>query len=195
MLQDVVRREPENVTAWSELITVALGLSKPLTEQRERFDRAVAIDPYNYFAHRAFLNGSCAKWHGSHEIMHDFADTAAAKAPEGSRLGVLVALAHWEHWLSEVTNGRHDYFLSRAVGRDLVQAAERSVLHPDYVRRRNWPADHNPFAGAFALAGQRAHARREFAILDGRATELPWGWLKGGAEAGYLRLYYRVHTT
>ena len=193
VLQDVVRQDPDNVTAWSELVLTARGLSKPLDEQRERFDRAVAIDPYNYVAHRMFLQGACAKWQGSHEIMHDFAHTAAAKAPAGSRLGVLITLAHWENWLSESTQGNHSYFQSTAVGRDLVDAAERSVLHPAYERRRNWPADNNPFAAAFVLAGQRPRARQQFAILDGRGSELPWGWLEDGAEAGYRRMYYRVH--
>lgn len=192
VLQEVVRREPGNVTAWNELILAARGLSLPLEEQRERFDRAVAIDPYNFQAHTIFLQGACAKWQGSHEIMHEFAHTAAAEAPEGSRLGVLVALAHWEHWLSEAMEGRSGYFKSSGVGRDLAAAADRSVLHPAYERRRNWPSDHNPFAGAFALAGQRARARQHFEILDGHGSETPWGWLKGGADAGYRLMYQRA---
>ena len=195
VLQDVVRHDPDNVTAWSQLIIAARGLSKSLAEQRERFDRAVATDPYNYYAHLQFLQGACAKWQGSHEIMHDFASTAAAKAPEGSRLGVLVALAHWEHWLSESIQGNHGYFRSTAVSRGLIDAADRSVLHPAYQRRRNWPADNNPFAGAFALTGQRARARQQFAILDGHGSEFPWGWLEDDATAGYMQMYYRAHAS
>jgi hypothetical protein len=194
VLYDVVRRDSANVTAWGQLIIAGRGLSRPLDEQREHFDRAVAIDPHNFYAHRLFLQGACAKWQGSHEIMHEFAHTAAKKAP-GSRLGVLVAQAHWEHWLSEVLDERHGYFKSTSVGRDLVAAAEQSVLHPAYERRRNWPEDNNPFAAAFALTGQRSRARDQFAVLNGWATEVPWTWLQDGPEGAYRRWYLRVHQT
>jgi hypothetical protein len=195
VLHDVVRRDPGCVSAWNGLIVTARGLSLPLAEHRERFDRAVAIDPYNFDAHRTFLQGACAKWQGSHEIMHEFAHTAAAKAPAGSRLGVLIPLAHLENWLSDSVRGHHSYFRLASVARDLRSAAERSVLHPAYERRRNWPCDNNPFAAAFILAGDRPRARRQFDAVDGKVTELPWAWLEGGAEAGYLRLYFRAHAS
>jgi hypothetical protein len=194
VLLDVVRRDPGNVTAWDELIIACRGLSRPLAEQRKHFDRAVEIDPHNFLAHTLFLQGACAKWQGSHEIMHEFAHRSAAKAP-GSRLGALVPLAHWEHWLSEETPEQLKYFQKPSVRRDLVDAAEQSVLHPAYERRRNWPLDNNPFAPAFVFASEFARARQQFEVLDGWASEVPWGWMKGGPEAAYLRLHHRAYTS
>ena len=194
VLQEVVRRDASTAAAWSALIITATGLSRPLAELRERFDRTVAIDPHNFTAHQRFLQGACAKWQGSDAIMHEFARTAARTAPAGSRLGVLIPLAHCESWLSAETQGRPGYFRSPSVARDLVEAADRSVLHPAYERRRNWAADNNPFAAAFSLAGDWPRARRQFEILGGLGTQTPWAYFTGGPENAYLRMYYRAHT-
>jgi hypothetical protein len=59
----------------------------------------------------------------------------------------------------------------------LYEAAGRSVLHPAFVRRLDWPVPFNTFALAFALAGERQAARHLFRQLGTLATEFPWRYL------------------
>ncbi|MFH8387091.1 hypothetical protein ACH4E7_40305 [Kitasatospora sp. NPDC018058] len=48
-----------------------------------------ARDPHHLRAHEGALQYWCAKWHGSHELMHTFVDAALADAPAGSLLTTL----------------------------------------------------------------------------------------------------------
>ncbi|GAA2359982.1 hypothetical protein [Dactylosporangium salmoneum] len=176
-LQEVVRREPANVTAWTGLITVARGLGLSANEQRRRFDAAVAHDPDNYRAHTAMLQNLCRKWGGSPERMRAFAERAARDAGEGSRLGTLVALAHLEHWLDLGGAPSRDYIRSAAVRESLNDAARESVRHRRYVRRRDWALDANAFAVAFLAAGDDEAAAMQFLAIGELVTEFPWCYL------------------
>jgi hypothetical protein len=175
-LQEVVRRDPANVTAWTGLITVARGQGLSADEQRRRFDAAVAHDPDNYRAHTAMLQSLCRKWGGSPERMHEFAERAARGAGEGSRLGTLVALAHLEHWADLDGASGGDYIRSAAVRESLNDAARESVRHRRYARRRDWALDANAFAVAFLLSGDDEAAMQFLAIGD-LVTEFPWRYL------------------
>jgi hypothetical protein len=61
----------------------------------------------------------------------------------------------------------------------LHEAAGRSVRHPAFARRRDWPLAFNAFAMAFALAGDHRSARPLFRALGNRATTMPWQYLDG----------------
>ncbi|MFG2041300.1 hypothetical protein [Dactylosporangium sp. NPDC048998] len=173
-LQEVVRREPANVTAWTGLITVARGQQLSADEQRRRFDAAVAHDPDNYRAHTAMLQNLCPKWGGSPEGVRAFAERAARDAGEGSRLGTLVALAHLEHWVDLDDAPGRDYIRSAAVRESLNDAARESVRHRRYVRRRDWALDANAFAVAFLVAGDDEAAAMQFLAIGDLVTEFPW---------------------
>jgi hypothetical protein len=185
-LQDVVRREPGDVTAWTGLITVARGLQMDDDEERRRFDGAVAADPTNVRAHLQMLQNVCHKWGGSHERMFAFAAKAAENGGPGSRLGVLVAQAHLEYWL-ELGHEGSRYFSSARVRNALRLAADGSVLHPRYVRGKDFPIDHNPFALAFSLAGDRAAARAHFEVLGDHVAEQPWVYYSREPAAAFAR--------
>jgi hypothetical protein len=177
-LQGVVRREPDNVAGWYQLIIVARGLQLGLDEAGRRFEQVVARSPGHVHAHRVMLQQLCLKWGGSHEAMHAFARDAMLRAPAGSPLGELVATAHLEHWIYLMRDKpMNRYLRSKEVLASLHEAADRSVRHPSYRPRRDWPNTHNMFALVFSLAGDRGAAAEQFKVIGDRATEFPWNYL------------------
>ncbi|MFG2692713.1 hypothetical protein [Kitasatospora sp. NPDC048407] len=182
-LFEVAEREPDWLGPWYFLQVTGRGISVATGVATQRFDAAVRRFPHHPASHRQRLQQLCAKWGGSHEEMHDFARTSMLAAPEGSRLGELVALAHIEHWLS-LDNGEDGrYIRDAAVARSLHEAAERSIWHPGFVRDRAWIGAHNAFAMAFSLSGEHRAAGRVFTELDGRVTRSPWQYLGDPADA------------
>jgi hypothetical protein len=180
-LQGVVRREPDNVTAWCQLVILALGLQLDIDEAMRRFGEVVRRYPGHIGAHRVMLQKLCRKWGGSHEAMHSFAREAMLSAPAGSPLGELVATAHFEHWVDLASDRLVSHYLrSKEVLASLHEAADRSVRHPDYRPRRDWPQVHNVFALVFSLAGDRDAAAEQFRVIGDLATEFPWAYLDAG---------------
>jgi hypothetical protein len=184
-LQDVVRREPDNTAGWYQLLLVARGLELGEDEAKHRFDQIIARHPTHLRAHLQMLQQLCRKWGGSHEKMHAFAREAAAAAPAGSPLGLLIVYAHIEEWLDLGSEGR-GYFKSPEVIASIHAAADRSVRHPDYRPQPGWPTVHNPFAMAFCLAGEHAAAAQQFRVIGDHVTRMPWTYLKGKPGATFL---------
>jgi hypothetical protein len=110
--------------------------------------------------------------------MHAFARESMLAAPEGSPLGELVATAYLEEWL-DIGGDPESVFMTRpAVLRALHEAAARSVHHPAFARRLDWPLTFNTFAMAFALAADPHSARPLFKALGkAGATDFPWRYL------------------
>lgn len=183
-LQDVVRRRPDDTTAWYRLLTVARGLELGRDEARRRFERVVERQPHHAGAHREMLQQLCAKWGGSHELMHAFAEESVAAAPVGNPLGHLVAQAHLEQWVHlGSTSGA--YFRASQVAASVNAAADRSVRHPGYRRGPGWPMVHNPFAMVFSVAGDQAAAAEQFRVIGDLATRMPWGHFTGDPRRTY----------
>ncbi|GAA1073441.1 hypothetical protein [Kitasatospora arboriphila] len=177
LLYAVAEREPTWLAPWYFLQISARGASLGPDVARHRFEAALRRRPDHLGSHRQRLQQLCRKWGGSHEEMHDFARTSMLAAPEGSPLGELVALAHVEHWLDLDSGDDRAYITRQAVRDQLHEAAERSVLHPAYVRGRGWRSAHNTFAMAFSMAGQPATANLLFGELGDTVTEFPWAYL------------------
>lgn len=178
-LLEVAEREPSWHAPWRFLQTSALGASLGPEVATSRFEAAVRRAPGNSASHWVRLQQLSAKWGGSHEEMHEFARSVMLAAPEGSRLGELVAVAHLEHWLALPDGEDRAYLTSPAVVAGLQEAAFRSVLHPAFVPARGWQGAFNTFAMAFSLADQPKTARLLFEALDGFVTESPWHYLSG----------------
>ncbi|MEV7602536.1 hypothetical protein AB0O91_34705 [Kitasatospora sp. NPDC089797] len=178
-LLEVAEREPGWLAPWYFLQISARGASLGPEIATCRFEAAVRRSPGHLGSHQQRLQQLCAKWGGSHDAMHGFARSAMLAAPEGSRLGELVALAHLEHWLDLPDGEDRAYLTSPAVLAELQEAAFRSVLHPAFVPDRGWQGSFNTFAMAFSLADQPKTARLLFDALDGQVTEFPWQYLSG----------------
>jgi hypothetical protein len=194
LLYEVAEAVPEWVAPWYFLQISGRGLQVGPQVAARRFEASVRRCPAHLAAHRQHLQQICRKWGGSHEEMHAFAREAMLAVPPGGTLGELVAVAHLEHWLdlqddsADMEGGRGTEYLRGAdVIVSLYEAAERSVHHPDYPRRRDWTRGFNTFAMAFALAGEREAAADLFRVLDGSVTEFPWMYLDGRDPAAPFR--------
>ncbi|MDG6104145.1 hypothetical protein Daura_12100 [Dactylosporangium aurantiacum] len=176
-LDDATGLDADDPTPWAALVTLGRARQVGLDETRRRFDEAVRRYPWHRDAHTQLLQQLCRKWSGSHELMHEFAESAAAAAPPGSPLGVLVADAHIEHWMDLPEGEDGEYMRSPEVGERLRLAADRSVRHPRYERRPGWAAGDNAFAMAFTLNGDRPAAAERFDALGDRVTRWPWSYM------------------
>jgi hypothetical protein len=183
-LGEAAARAPEDPTPWVYLLTSCFGLQLGLEELRGRFQQAVARHPWHRAAHLQMLNGLCAKWGGSHELMFNFARDAGAQAPPGGPLPVLVAAAHVERWLAMEGEEQTRYFEQPQVLAEISAAADRSVRHPAFRSQPGWPHTRNVFAFCFALGDDFGAARQQFDAIGDLVTRDPWQYLSGSDPAG-----------
>ena len=187
-LTEAANRDPHDPTAWSELIVCAVGMGLGLEETQRRFGEAVARHRWHVGAHGRLFMQLCAKWGGSDELMHRFAEETAVAAPPATGLAVLVAEAHVERWLVINRGGDGREYLRRPETlADLHTAAGRSVRHPAYRRRLGWQRDHNMLALPFWLAGAYDAAAELFDVLGDQVTAWPWSYLGGTPVAAFAR--------
>lgn len=182
-LNEAVERDRDDPTGWALLITTAMGRGLGVNEARRRFAEAIARHRWHVGAHLRLLTQLKAKWGGSHDEMHQFADGTVAGAPPGSPLGMLVVEAHLERWLGLPAGEDVAHLRQPEVRAALHQAADRSVRHPAYQRRPGWPAAYNRFAMAFWVAGEYDAAAGQFDAIGDLITEWPWDCLNDGPRA------------
>ncbi|WP_328459353.1 DUF4034 domain-containing protein [Actinoplanes sp. NBC_00393] len=183
LLRQVIERDPDNVTAWTWLVTSGRGLQIGKAEAQERFDQVLRLHPTHLVAHEQRLQYLCAKWSGSHEAMFEFARSTAAAAGPNSLLHELVAVAHLERWSYKRSEEDNAYITSEEVGAELLAAAENSIFHPDYVHAGpGWAPRVATFALVLELADQFDAAWHAFALLDGQVTEWPWQYIGDPVE-------------
>ncbi|WP_411079651.1 hypothetical protein [Streptomyces sp. cmx-18-6] len=171
--------EPDWVTPWRRLLTSGRGLSLGEDVNRVRFDAALRRDPLDLEVHIDWLSQLQPRWSGEPGQALAFARDAFARAPQGHRLGCVIAYAHIEEW---VESDDEDCLVSADIQAELRGAADHSILHPAHVRRPGWQHDFNAFAMALSLAGEQHTVRRVFHALDGAYTSWPWTYLADPEE-------------
>ncbi|MBT3151329.1 hypothetical protein HTV45_10620 [Streptomyces sp. CHD11] len=170
-LFEAAELEPEWVTPWRQLLTSGRGMSLGRAVNETRLDAALRRDPLNLSSHLEWVSQLQPRWGGEPGQALAYARAAFAGAPDGHPLGCAVAMAHIEDWV-ESDDG--DCLETDEIRAELRAAADRSILHPAYVRRPGWQHDFNMFAMALSLAGERHTVRRVFMTLDGAYTKWPW---------------------
>ncbi|MFJ1606911.1 hypothetical protein ACIOHS_26605 [Streptomyces sp. NPDC088253] len=177
--------DPSHDAAWAARLNTARGLQLGQNEARRRYDRLAAYHPHHFTGQARLLQQLCPKWSGSWEAAHGFARECLLNSPEGSLNGGLVAEAHLEHWIALPSAGseRTDYLRQAHVHAELVEAAERSVLHPYYRPAYGWVTIQGVFAALFSLIGDTARAAAHFRALGNLASEYPWSYLGKPADA------------
>ncbi|MGA5300445.1 DUF4034 domain-containing protein [Nucisporomicrobium flavum] len=182
-LDEVIARDPEDVTARTWLVTSARGRQLDADEAQARFDEVVKRHPHHVVAHEQRLQYLCAKWFGSDAEMFAFAREATAAAPDGSLLPELLVIAHIEKWLSLSRGEDDEYITAEPVRADMLAAAEKSVFHPAFTPAYGWIPRANVFAMGLHLAGEKAAAARVFDLLGDRVGGWIWNYLGDPATA------------
>lgn len=182
-LDEVVARDPDDVTAWTWLVTSSRGRQVDQAEAAARFAEVVKRHPAHVVAHEQRLQYLCAKWFGSHERMFAFAREATAAAPPGSLVPEVLAVAHLEMWLSLPRGEDDQYMRSAPVRADLLSAVERSLFHPAFVPDVGWVTRANSFAMGLEKAGEFAAAARVFDLIGDRVTDWPWSYCGNAVKA------------
>jgi hypothetical protein len=180
---------PLDPAPWASLLTVARLYGKGVRgpELQRWWDGLRRRDPHHVEGHTQLLRYFSARWHGTHGRMYGFARDAAAVAPEGSPLPVLVQIArveeyryviesaaahgadppceagqHWHHELA-VTEARRTY--ERWLG-----GRGGGPLLPEEAGELNY------LTHALCLAGLDDAAADAFALLGRRAVRVPWSY-------------------
>ncbi|MEV7321268.1 hypothetical protein [Streptomyces sp. NPDC093970] len=170
-LLEAAELRPDWVTPWRRLLTSGRGISVGRAVNETRLDAALRRDPLDLETHVEWVSYLQPRWNGEPDEALSFAREAFAEAPEGHRLGCVLAVAHIENW---VESDRQNCLVTPEIQDELLEAAERSVLHPDYERRPGWQQDFNVFAMALSLASERIALPYVFRELNGARTEWPW---------------------
>ncbi|MEE1752958.1 hypothetical protein [Streptomyces sp. SP18CS02] len=170
-LLEAAELRPDWVTPWCRLLTSGRGMSLGPAVNETRLDAALRRDPSDLETHLEWVSQLQPRWGGEPGQALAFARDALARAPQGDRLGCVIAMAHIEDW---VESDRGDCLVTPAIQAELRDAADHSILHAAYARRPGWQQDFNMFAMALSLAGERHTVRRVFKALDGAYTSWPW---------------------
>jgi hypothetical protein len=187
-LLEAAELRPDWVTPWRRLLTSGRGMSLGRAVNETRLDAALRRDPLDLATHIEWVSQLQPRWSGEPGESLVFAREAFARAPQGHRLGCVIAMAHIEEW---VESDREDCLETPEIQAELREAAEHSILSAAYVRRLGWQDDFNIFAMALSLAGDRHTARRVFQALDGAYTSWPWVYF-GNPEKAFARHHRRA---
>ncbi|GAA2567734.1 hypothetical protein GCM10010435_46860 [Winogradskya consettensis] len=175
-LDEVIDRDPADVTARTWLVTTSRGRQIDADEARARFDAVAARHPFHVVAHEQRLQYLCKKWFGSHEEMFAFAREATAAAPAASLIPELIFIAHIEMWLTLPGGEDAEYIGTEEVAAELHAAAEKSIFHPDLEFTHGWIPRANAFAMGFDLAGESEAAARVFDLLGDNVGGWIWAY-------------------
>ncbi|MEV7725679.1 hypothetical protein AB0P15_13190 [Streptomyces sp. NPDC087917] len=155
-----------------------------------------ARDPFHREGHHQALRYLSARWHGSPGEAYNFAWDAAVYAPPGCPLAVLPQVARAEHYRHlQETEGRGSIGLSTHWSGDRARWDLREALGKWIGGRTGESAqdvaDLNHLAHGLVHAGMEDAAGPVFALLDNRATILPWAY-SGDPETLFRRWRDRV---
>ncbi|MFE5813830.1 hypothetical protein ACFQ6S_10555 [Streptomyces sp. NPDC056479] len=173
-LLEAAELRPDWITPWRRLLTSGRGMSLGSAVNETRLAAALRRDPLDLESRIEWVSQLQPRWGGEPGQALTFAREAFAGAPEGHRLGCVIAMAHIEEW---VESDRKDHLDTPRTQEELRDAARRSILHPAYDRRPGWQADFNMFAMALALSSESIVAPRVFHELDGAYTSWPWEYM------------------
>lgn len=188
ILMELTAADPADAVAWSLRLTVACGLELGQSEARRRYDRLSRYAPHCYTAQTRLAQQLCPKWGGSIEALHAFGRECLESAPPGSLSPTIAAEAHLEHYFGLEGTEQRRYLHNVAVEKEIVAAAEKSVLHRHFTGGYHWPRAHGVYALLFATMGQHERAAVHFTALGEARSEYPWESASGKPDALFRTL-------
>lgn len=151
-------------------LSVARGLAYSQPEFEKLWLKILDRAPTHMGAHLAALHYWCEKWHGSRELAYAFAESAAARAPQGSLLAAMPLFAVFEH-LPEVN------LVSGFYQSEVVTKAIHGALFAVHAARPDDPmlAHVRHLLVWFLVRSERwAEAMSQLVHVDGHVGALPW---------------------
>ncbi|QFZ20103.1 hypothetical protein [Saccharothrix syringae] len=154
---------PDDPTPWTTLAMLARGLSYDHQRFGLLWDELLARDPHHRSGHVQALQYWCRKWHGSDELMWDFA-TRAAASPALAALPLQAALETADKtpqiWRSPLVRDPLETLLARLEGEGAATRALRS--------------DRGLAITALVFAERYDEALAQFRVLGPHADGEPW---------------------
>ncbi|MFC8721648.1 hypothetical protein [Kitasatospora sp. NPDC057198] len=155
---------------------IAMGLGWENSRYAALWSELTARDPLHFGGHMRALQYWCAKWHGSHELMHAFADAAVAGAPVGSLLTV-VKLDAWQEQFRGVEDRQAAYGAPEVLASVEAAEADLAAAEADPATAEAMSYRILGLRGRLAYfhtrAGRGAEAMRHFRAL-GPQVSAPW---------------------
>ncbi|OIJ65121.1 hypothetical protein [Streptomyces mangrovisoli] len=151
-------------------LSVARGLGYAQPEFEKLWLKILDRAPHHMGAHLAALHYWCEKWHGSRALAYEFAEAAAARAPQGSLLAAMPLFAVFEH-LPEVNLVRGFY------QSEVVTKAMHGALFAVHSARPDDPmlAHVRHLLVFFLVRAERwSEAMDQLIHVDGHVGALPW---------------------
>ncbi|MFJ3926576.1 DUF4034 domain-containing protein [Streptomyces sp. NPDC090022] len=179
--QQAADRAPHDPGPWVAMIMASRAMSYSHSQFRDLWQNLTARAPHHVAAHWQALQYWCAKWHGSDELMFDFAVRAVTQAPSGSLLPGVYLDALCE--------------AGKRAGRSGVSGAQARARLEDIARRLDSvPQDHEDLprlrhllAHHLVEAGAHAAALEQFRHLGPYCGAAPWRDDEAGPVAAFDR--------
>lgn len=180
---------PEDPVPWLIRLSAFYGLGVSVPDIMATFQEAVRRAPGHFGAHDLAAHLMSPKWFGDADTLLDFARTAAAEAPDGSDLPILVLRAHFEIAMAAAMTADDEAakaYVQRKDVRDECRAAyARSLGHPAYRERAASVDARNQACGLFYFAEMNELLARELDKLGYAYTSAPWVFLARSPRAAF----------
>lgn len=197
-LHEAARLDPVRPDAFAWLIAAEMGSTGDRAKLGSLFRAAMARAPAHWPTHHRYFAATTAQWGGSHEEMFAFARSAARRAPRGSIVHSLLALAFCE--FARVAGAPGLRRINRPGCADEVVGALHAWLDTDAagLPDKLLAVDDgfsttaiNHFAVACYLCGACDEAEVLVGTLGGEIESAPWAWIANGSrESGDAAFVY-----
>jgi hypothetical protein len=186
ILLELTAEDPGDVVAWVFRLRSGRGLEVGQSEARRRYDRLARFAPHSFAAQSQMAQQLCPKWSGTWESLHAFARECMDSAPAGALSSGVVGEGHLEHFMALDGPERAAYLRKAAVQQEIIAAADKSVLHPNFVGGYHWPRACGVFAVLLGKIGDHERAAACYRRLgDEAASEYPWQQLYADPAAAF----------
>jgi hypothetical protein len=160
---------PADPSPYISQLSIAMGLGWSHDRFQYLWAEIVSRAPFHFGAHRSALQYWCAKWRGSHELMHEFARQAAASAPPGDLLVALPLFAIFE----QENRDKSEEIYRLPATTAAVDAAWRVVAKAPSGHHR-LPEVRHVLANALECSGRYAEAVEQFQLIGAFCGAVPW---------------------
>ncbi|WP_406835851.1 hypothetical protein ACICHK_04840 [Streptomyces sp. AHU1] len=192
VLRTAADLNPGDPVPWRILIAHAMGLAAPRPVFDEYLARGREADPHHLGLHARAVQYLARKWYGSHTEMFEFAESAAASAPEGSPLRGLPLHAVTEYAVEHEAGSRRGPVDWSRIEGHVEAGLSLSAGYGPGDRRASDLRNH--LALGLIRSRREAEALEVFRLIGTDARTFPWAYLGDPREIFLLmRRGVRVH--